>query len=133
MIILGKSNKEKGKQLEVLCKELLSKLGYNNCITNLIGSGGEEIDVVADFSIPRLGKEIIIKTICECKAYQDKVSINHWLKFLGKIYSQEKKEKKQVQGCFIALNGVNGNVQGHYNDIHRNTDNIQLITQNEIL
>jgi hypothetical protein len=54
--------------------------------------------------------------IGECKAYIKPIALPDWLKFLGKIFSAEI-SGTQVQGCFIALLGVNGNVIGHYDAI----------------
>ncbi|PSN17986.1 hypothetical protein C7271_14880 [filamentous cyanobacterium CCP5] len=71
--------------------------------------------------------------ICECKAYQKPVDINAWLKFLGKLFTAEKSRSQVVYGCFVALNGVNGNVAGHYKDLSLRVDNIELVSGESLL
>ncbi|WP_340397435.1 hypothetical protein NST50_29640 [Paenibacillus sp. FSL E2-0202] len=127
MFILGKSNYDKGKQLEELTKKILIQLDYQNITTNYIGPGGEEIDVVADFKIPSIGMNITRRLICECKAYKTPLDTSSWLKFLGKVFVEES-SKEEVYGCFIALSGVNGNVKGNYEEIRKNRSNIILVT-----
>ena len=55
MIILGKNTDDKGKQLEAITHNLLASKGYTNITTNLISTGGHEIDVVADYVQEILG------------------------------------------------------------------------------
>lgn len=117
MLILGKSNDDKGTQLEKLTYSLLSALGYTNIVSNDIRSGGEEIDVRAELEVQGIGGLQKSRLICECKAYKRPADMNDWLKFLGKVFSEEKRQSLSTYGCFIALNGVNGNVAGHYDDI----------------
>ena len=132
MVIIGKDTKDKGTQLEKLCKKILEILGYQNCTTNSISFGGEEIDIIADFNIPTIRSEKRVKTICECKAYKDPIGMTQWLKFLGKIYTQEQKENTPILGCLIALNGVNGNVDGHYKELSKKNDNLSIIDENDV-
>lgn len=49
MIILGKNTDDKGKQLEAITHNWLASKGYKNITTNLISTGGHEIDVVSWF------------------------------------------------------------------------------------
>ncbi|WP_379134098.1 hypothetical protein [Paenibacillus sp. sgz500958] len=128
MIILGKSNDDKGTQLEELTKRLLSGYGYKNIITNYIGPGGEEIDVSADYYLPGIGQNQTRRLICECKAYKTPIDITSWLKFLGKIFIEESRRDEEVFGCFIALSGVNGNVAGNYDELFTHRTNVSLVS-----
>jgi len=114
MLILGKSRDDKGTQFENLTRSILSKLNFTNIILNKIGSGGEEIDVSAEMEITKIGKPQRLDVICECKAHKNPVDMNDWLKFLGKVFTAEKQKRQTVYGYFVALNGVNGPVAGHY-------------------
>jgi hypothetical protein len=134
MLILGKSSDDKGTQLENLTHSILSKLGFTNIVLNEIRNGGEEIDVSAEIEFPGIKESQRTDLICECKAYKNLVDMNAWLKFLGKLFTAEKYKNQTVYGYFVALNGVNGNVAGHYKgllDHHVNT--ITLVTGEELL
>jgi Restriction endonuclease len=127
MIILGKSKDDKGTQLEKLVVAILKKLGYTNVVPNKIGSGGEELDVTGGFVVPLPGGEITKRLIAECKAYKKPVDIPTWLKFLGKLFTDEQKTGEKVSGCLIALSGVNGNCQGAYEDLKARRSDITII------
>lgn len=127
MIILGKTNDDKGTQLENLTREILEKMNCRNVEVNFVSSGGEEIDVIADFPLPNIGSAQFRRFVCECKAYARPIDMPHWLKFLGKIYSEEARLNSEVSGCFIALSGVNGNVSGHYDQLKLSRPNISLV------
>jgi hypothetical protein len=127
MIILGKSKDDKGTQLEKLVVAILKKLGYSNVVTNKIGSGGEELDVTGGYVVPLPGGETTKRLIAECKAYKKPVDIPTWLKFLGKIFTDEQKTGEKVSGCLIALSGVNGNCQGHYDDLKTHRTDLTII------
>jgi hypothetical protein len=133
MIILGKNTDDKGRQLELLTKRLLAQLGYENIITNEVGSGGDEIDVSAEFRQPGMRNAIYHEVICECKAYKNPLTLPDWLKFLGKLYSREHVRTGRAQGCFIALNGVNGNVHGHYKSLNNFGDGLQIVEGDNLL
>ncbi|WP_121811301.1 restriction endonuclease [Mucilaginibacter kameinonensis] len=133
MIILGKNTDDKGHQLEELTKYILGHLGYEKVVTNEVGAGGDEIDVSARFRQPGVAKVIFHEVICECKAYKTPLGIPDWLKFLGKLYAKEHGQAKNIQGCFIALNGVNGNVHGHYKNLSNCGEGIQLIDGEDLL
>lgn len=109
--MLGSTTTIKGNQLESLTRRLLEDLGYIDITTNEIGSGGHELDVRAEFVINSIEQKTV-PLICECKAYNRAVDTTAFLKFLGKVYMEETTSGVNVMGCFIALNGVNGNVQG---------------------
>ncbi|HEV2913262.1 MAG TPA: hypothetical protein VGX92_08100 [Pyrinomonadaceae bacterium] len=127
MIILGKTNDDKGTQLESLTREILANMGCKNIEVNFVSSGGEEIDVSADYPLPSFGATQYRRLICECKAYARPIDMPHWLKFLGKVYSEEARLKSEISGCFIALSGVNGNVSGHHDQLKINRPNIMLV------
>src|SRR5665647_1122184 len=129
--ILGNNSDDIGTQLEKLTCTMLDKLGFKNIIKNEIGSGGHEIDVRAEYIISGLNGINSKPLICECKAYKSAVSMTDWLKFLGKILVEE--TKGNVEGYFIALSGVNGNVQGNYRDLRKYRNNITLITGDDLI
>lgn len=134
MLILGTNSDDKGKQLEKLTRNLLETLGYQNIVTNLIGPGGSEIDVRAEYSIPGLGMhKLTHKLICECKAHNKPNDSTDWLKFLGKVFCEEVRTAQTVGGCFIALNGVNGNVWGNYEELKGHRENVTLVSGVELL
>lgn len=127
VFIYGKNSDDKGAQLEALTAAILKNMGYTiSC--NEISSGGSELDVVATKKEP-IGGDICL--ICECKARNDLVSMNDWLKFIGKVYLEQRKNQ-MTYGLMIALSGANGYVLGSYKDLK--TENfISLITNEELL
>lgn len=128
MIILGENRDDKGTQLELLTKKILEFNGYKNIVKSNIGPGGEEIDVTGEYRLPNInGNSVARKLICECKAHNNNNNMNDWLKFLGKVFVEEIERNEEVFGCFIALTGVNGNVQGCYESIKNKKNNISLI------
>jgi hypothetical protein len=54
------------------------------------------------------------------------------MKFLGKIFSQEAAGER-VYGCFIALNGANGNVRGQYRALQNYRKDIELVTGDDLI
>ena len=133
MIILGKTNDDKGKQLETITHDILEKMGCKNIQVNFISSGGEEIDVAADYPLPTVGTVLNRRLICECKAHSRPIDLPTWQKFLGMIYSEEARIGSEVSGCFISLSGVNGNVSGHYDELRKTKPNINLVTGDALL
>jgi hypothetical protein len=133
MIVLGNTSDEKGSQLEILISIILDLIGYKNITTNIILTGGEEIDVIADIETPGLLNKNIQKIFCECKAYRDKIDMNDWLKFLGKLYTRNISGKEKYKAYMIALSGANGNVLGHYDDLKEKTKDIELIAVNDLI
>jgi hypothetical protein len=131
LLILGEHSDDKGKQLEKLTTNILSHLGYKNIKTNIIRSGGQEIDVVATHEKPGLNGPDINDVLCECKAYRRAMSMGDWLKFLGKVFIH--KTNVNISAYFIALNGVNGNVMGNYEDLRNSHRNIKLVTGEDLL
>lgn len=132
MLIFGKDTNDKGSQLEKLTGRILSTLGYRNITTNEIRFGGEEIDVRADYCFPGFDGDNSIRAICECKAHKNPIRMDDWLKFLGKVLSEECRANGQVYSCFIALSEVNGNVSGHYEDLKRIKPNITLLSGDKL-
>ena len=126
LFVYGKNKDDKGTQLEALTDAILKGMGYA-VVRNEVKSGGNELDVVAT------KKEAIggdINLICECKAHKDLITMNDWLKFIGKLHLEQRKNQ-MTHGLMIALSGANGNVLGSYKDIK--TDNyITLITNEDI-
>ena len=132
MLILGATPQQKGAQLETLTERLLEHLNYVNCTTNVF-SGGAEIDVSGQYRLPQPGRTTFQTLIAECKAHRSPVDMTQWCKFLGKIFFQEACEQQDVLGCFIALSGVTGPVQGHYDALARHRHNVTLIQGDSFL
>jgi len=133
MLILGKNSDDKGTQLEKLTCSILSAYGFTKIVCNEIRNGGEEIDISAEREFSDLGGTQRSNLICECKAYKNPVDTNAWLKFLGKLFTAEKYANKTVYGYFVALNGVNGNVIGHYKGLTNHVDTITLVSGEDLL
>jgi len=132
MIILATSKDDKGKQLELLTKHLLRDIGYRKCTTNVMANGAE-IDVRGELRLPGLGDERTQRLICECKAHKAVMDMTQWCKFLGKVFHQELCEQTEVAGCFISLSGVNGHVQGNFDELHRHRKSIMLVHGDDLL
>ncbi|MGE6778407.1 restriction endonuclease [Vreelandella titanicae] len=131
--ILGKTPQEKGLQLEELVSSVLKERGYSNLVKRHISSGGHEIDIHGEVTVPLMGKTQTIDVICECKAHAKPINTTDWLKFLGKVYVEESNTNGQISACFISLSGVNGNVWGSYKQLKENKrDNIELISGEEL-
>lgn len=127
LFVYGKNKDDKGIQLEALTAAILKGLGYET-VRNEVKSGGNELDVVATKKEAFGGD---INLICECKAHNNLVTMNDWLKFIGKLHLELRKNQ-MTYGLMIALSGANGNVLGSYKDVEK--DNfITLITNEEIL
>lgn len=131
VIILAENPDNKGTQLEKLTAAILKNLSYGNVTVNEIGSGGNEIDVTAEFIQPGITSPVKRLMICECKAHKAPISTSDWMKFLGKVFTNEL-GGKSVDGCFIALNGANGNVKGQYRALREKRDTIHLISGDEL-
>lgn len=133
MIILGSSSDDKGTQLEELTRAVLRNRGYTNIVRDSIGPGGEEIDLRADYIIPGLGDKQVHRVICECKAHGNPIDISPWHKFLGKVFSEQMRQSKEITGYFIALSGVNGSVAGHYDELRQHCSKVTLVAEPELL
>jgi hypothetical protein len=133
MLILGKNSDDTGTQLERLTKRLLEAKGYKNISVNHVTSGGQELDVVAEYEINIPGGAQNKRLIAECKAYREPVSITDWLKFLGKLYAEEARLKGEVIGLFVALSGVNGNVSGNYDELSQHRESVSILTSDGLL
>lgn len=132
LIVLGHSSDDKGRQLEVLTASILKSLKYTDITMNVVGKGGNELDVVAKFSTPHISGELIHPVVCECKAYKTKVDITDWLKFLGKFYTASLEDSKTM-GIMIALSGANGNVIGAYDGILKQKIPVYLVSGDDLL
>lgn len=134
LFIVGENSDDKGSQLENLVKRILSDYELTNVTRDEVSAGGNEIDVTADIISNTGLSQIKIPVICECKAYEDAVSMPHWLKFLGKLYIA-KRNHSETQGYFIALSGVNGNVWSNYKYLTEDLkdNSIHLIAKDELI
>lgn len=132
MIIVGSNNDDKGTQLENLTRALLEDMHFTNITRNYIAAGGLEIDVRGLFPRPNVGETQYNILICECKATRSLVDTTQWLKFLGKVYEAEAAHGENVNGCFIALSGVNGNVAGSYDSLRTHRRNVKLVRGEEL-
>lgn len=133
LYILGTNTDNKGMQLEMLTTDMLNKQGYINISANVVSSGGSEVDAIA-IQRQTIGTETIdTQIICECKAHNRPITINDWMKFIGKVHVEKMKNELTI-GLFIALSGANGNVIGSYNDIkNRNCPFIKLMAGDDII
>lgn len=113
MIILGATADDKGAQLEALVASILISQGYSGVRRNLIGAGGNEIDVSAVRESPVVSHTQSTPLMCEAKAYASALSMPTWHKFLGKLHIA-RAENSSTVGMLVALNGVNGHVAGSY-------------------
>ena len=131
LLLLEENKDKKGKLLETIVKVLLASYGYDYVATNEIGAGGNEIDVVAEKKQIIVGGVKTYPLICECKAHESPVNMNDWLKFLGKVY-KEKRKNSLSSGLMIALSDANGNVKGDIRN-DNNQEETKLITGNELI
>jgi hypothetical protein len=131
LLLLEKNKDKKGNLLETIVKVLLASYGYDYVATNEIGAGGNEIDVVAEKKQIIVGGVKTYPLICECKAHESPINMNDWLKFLGKVY-KEKRKNSLSSGLMIALSDANGNVKGEIRN-DNNQEEVKLITGNELI
>lgn len=132
MLILGKTNDDKGTQLEHIAQTMLSSKGYQNITLNPVGAGGAEYDVVAEYVMPLAVGTRRVKIIGECKARKDLVNMTDWQKFMGKVFLEEVKSKHQVTGLFIAATGFNSYVASSYEELREHRDNLTLVGEQDI-
>ncbi|MCB2213343.1 hypothetical protein KQI52_14610 [bacterium] len=132
MLLLHKDSNDKGRQLEELTLLILKNIGFADISEREITIGGSELDLTANLIINHPAGRSIRRLICECKAHSDRSNMPDFLKFLGKIYTEEAVGSGEVYGYFISLNGVNGNVQGLYNSLSKTNDNIKLYTGDQL-
>lgn len=130
LYILATGKEAKGTQLEYLTKTIIESLGYEYVATNVIGAGGDEIDVTAKMVIPSIGGNQEYPLICECKAHESPININDWDKFLGKVFKHQK-SNPQTRGVMIALSDANGNVKGDIAD--KNYKDVQLLQGKDLI
>ena len=132
MIVLADNPNSKGSQLESLTLRLLQHRNYRNCTANVMANGAE-IDVRGELELAALGPARTQQLICECKAHKAVMDITQWCKFLGKVFHQEICAQAEVAGCFISLSGVNGHVQGNYDELRRHRGSITLVHGDDLL
>lgn len=126
LYILASGKDEKGTQLEYLTKTILESLGYEYVENNVVGAGGDEIDVYARRSASTNSDALI----CECKAHESLININDWDKFLGKVFKHQK-TNQSTQGLMIALSGANGNVKGDI--LEKQYKDVRLLCGNDLI
>lgn len=131
--ILGENGKDRGTQLETLTTLILNSLGYTDIVTNKISYGGYELDVDGKFQHPAIGEVRTTRLICECKAYSKSLGTTDWMKFLGKIFTEELSNSDPVNGVMIALSGVNGNVLGQYEQLRKHRTDIEIVTGEKLV
>jgi hypothetical protein len=118
MLVLGVTADDKGAQLERLIRTVLTQQGYTKVRSNVVGTGGNELDVVAVRESPVMGGVQLTPLVCEAKAYADPITMPVWQRFLGKVFIERAKDATAV-GMLVALNGVNGNVAGSFDALSR--------------
>lgn len=116
MLVLGATSDDKGAQLEALVRAVLKRESYVRIRSNVIGAGGNELDLDAVRESPVVGGTQITPLLGEAKAYADTVNMPVWQKFLGKLFIERAKDSNAI-GILVALNGINGNVAGSYKDL----------------
>ena len=131
LLLLEQNKDKKGTLLETIVKVLLSFYGYEYVATNEIGAGGNEIDVVAEKRLQSISGIKTYPLICECKAHENPINMNDWLKFLGKVY-KEKRKNSLTTGLMIALSDANGNVKGDIRNEGYHED-VQLLTGEDLI
>lgn len=132
LLILGKNKDDKGTQLEQLAIKILRSQGYVDIIPNMQVSGASELDVTAQKSNQTGIKDIRTPVICECKAHESPINMTDWLKFIGKLAIERKKNPNAI-GLMIALSGANGSVMGSYQTDFLNDSTLQLIANDDII
>lgn len=132
MLILGRTADDKGAQLETLVKAVLLVQGYTDVRTNVVTAGGNELDITAIRSDEVITSSHQTPLLGEAKAYADPVSTPAWQRFLGKVFLA-RLDKPHTHGVFIALNGVNGNVRGSYNQLRERESSITIVDGDDLL
>lgn len=132
MLVLGVTTKDKGTQLEALVHTELTSQGYAQVHTNVVGAGGNELDVTGVREIDVVGSTHPIPLLCEAKAYADPVSMPTWQKFLGKLFIA-RAENPGTLGMLVALSGVNGNVRGSFLSLRERDNRIFVVDGNLLL
>lgn len=132
MRILGVTAKDKGTQLESLVKTELLSQGYEDLATNVVGPGGNELDVVGVRKLGLMGASHVIPLLCEAKAYIDPIDMPTWQRFLGKLFLQ-RAVKPTTLGMLVALNGVNGNVRGSFNSLVESDERVFIFDGAQLL
>jgi hypothetical protein len=131
--VLGLTNDEKGDQLEKLTYILLARMGFHDITTNFKGAGGEEIDLRAKCKAPGFKGGSDRVAICECKAQAVPANMDAWLKFCGKVFTEESRSGTEPDGYFISLSGVNGNVVGNHDGLGPRRERIRIISGSDLL
>jgi len=132
VLVLGVTADDKGAQLEALVRSVLESQGYQRVRRNLVGSGGNELDVVAERESEVVGATQVTPLICEAKAYADPVPMPAWQRFLGKLLLARAEESNTV-GILVALNAVNGNVAGSYASLRKRDSAVFVIEGKDLL
>ncbi len=125
--LFGKSNDDKGTQLERLTKCLLERLGYKQVTLNFIASGGSEVDIHAELPIPGLSGVQSVPLIGECKSHEAPITLPDWLKFLGKVFTERSCRRADTRALFVALGGANGNVDGAFAELRLHDPSVDLV------
>ncbi|MBQ3358473.1 MAG: hypothetical protein IJG47_06175 [Microbacterium sp.] len=113
-------------------KTVLLSQGYDVVHTNVVDAGGNELDIKASRTTPVLSATETSQLIGEAKAYADPVATPAWQRFLGKIFL-ERSDRAHTAGVLIALNGVNGNVRGSYNQLRQRETSITIVDGDDLL
>jgi hypothetical protein len=132
MIVFGRTNDDKGRQLEQIAQSMLQQRGYQNIRLNSVVAGGAEYDITGEYIIPLAVKQRRFKVIGECKARKDPVNMDDWQKFLGKVYLESIKRKHDITGLLISVSGFNSNVTSSYEEVREHRDMIELVGELEI-
>jgi hypothetical protein len=132
MLVLGVTADDKGTQLEALVHTELESQGYVEVYSNVVGSGGSELDVTAKRKFALIRTDHVTPVVCEAKAYRDPVNLPTWQKFLGKLFI-ERSETPTTIGILVALSGVNGNVRGSYESLRKKDGSLFIFDGGNLL
>jgi hypothetical protein len=132
VLVLGKTNDDKGAQLEQIAQAMLSAKGFQNIELNSVGTGGAEYDVTAEWVGLGVADPVTVSAVGECKARKDPINMDDWQKFLGKVYIESQKAGHEMLGLFITTSGVNSNVASSYKELRRLGKHLELVRETEI-
>ena len=125
---IQEKNEKRGRLFEKLCREILTKLGYEIRSCPRVNYAGMEIDIE--------GEKKIEKTsfIGECKAYTSDISSEKLQQFVGKLHPKWSKDKT-IQGIFMVLPKLNSHARAYYNESYKDSKEfiLRVLEEDDIL
>ncbi|MGC2236177.1 MAG: hypothetical protein WA584_08450 [Pyrinomonadaceae bacterium] len=135
MLIFGKTNDDKGTQLERIASFMLAEKNYVDIRLNAVRNGAAEYDLTANYLLPVVGSNPPkkIHVVGECKARSKKIDMDDWQKFLGKVFLEERTRNGPVYGLYVTTANLNPNVYSCYDDLREQPENnIDLVDAAQI-